>query len=700
MALKRCGWAVMLALVAAGVEPARGGDWLGYMGVFDKTPSGGQGGYVFGSPWGVSALKTNVINGSGTGATIVNNTLDLYPNYNTYTENPNNAFWRDNGGAGPGGNKWMEANTYVEPQRVITAPSWTFSGTVPSYTLSSAYSAKAFIKVLDPLTGYSTSLISTQDLSGQTTFSLTEDLSFYQGQLLQVGFLVSGVNANPVNTAALGSVRVITYPQTSITINVASGTQTQAQAGYPAISGSLPLSKTGAGTLVFNAANPYTGATSIDAGTLRVTSTAGLTASPVTVKAAAALAVAATGTTGMTGVTVEQGGAMTLRNDAAQTMNLQSLTLKPVAGLTIDSGSMTYGYMNVFDLPANGGAFQPGVSGPWGVPDLRANFTSGSSVTLAPCFVSDTSSYWYTPSGQPGASGNKIMEANVYGQADGTYAGQNVKFSGSVASYSLLSGSGNYAVKAFVRDFTADYSSFNEQTVPVTGTGAFSVSLNVSSDPTHHVQWGLQTTGPNVWVTDLPAKGTVVVNATPTEWGKIDVGNGMVNVASGLSAADMVAALIVGRNDGTWTGTAGITSSAAAANVASGTPRTVGWLDNGGGSVTFAYAAPGDTNLDWQIDILDAADFVGGSKFDTGEPASWEQGDFTYDGIVDVLDAAAFVATGLFDAGPYNTPAGVAGTIAPVPEPSTWALVAAGGLGGACLCGRRRKGGIGPRSAG
>ena len=85
---------------------------------------------------------------------------------------------------------------------------------------------------------------------------------------------------------------------------------------------------------------------------------------------------------------------------------------------------MTYGYMNVFDLPANGGAFQPGSAARGGCPISGPTLPSGSSVTLAPCFVSDTSSYWYTPSGQPGASGNKIMEANVYGQADGTYAGK------------------------------------------------------------------------------------------------------------------------------------------------------------------------------------------------------------------------------------------------------------------------------------
>jgi hypothetical protein len=115
----------------------------------------------------------------------------------------------------------------------------------------------------------------------------------------------------------------------------------------------------------------------------------------------------------------------------------------------------------------------------------------------------------------------------------------------------------------------------------------------------------------------------------------------------------------------------------------------VGWLDNGDGSFTVAYAAPGDTNLDWSIDILDASNFLAFGKFDTGSPATWLEGDFGYDGVVDILDAADFFSTGLYDAGPYNAASGAAG-VAAVPEPATWATVMAGGmLAAACL--RRRR---------
>ena len=151
--------------------------------------------------------------------------------------------------------------------------------------------------------------------------------------------------------------------------------------------------------------------------------------------------------------------------------------------------------------------------------------------------------------------------------------------------------------------------------------------------------------------------------------GLLDVTSGGLTILGGMTAPELVAELLEGRGDGSWTGTSGITSSTAAAESAASTPRAVGWLDNGDGSLTVAYAAPGDTNLDWSIDILDASNFLAFGKFDTGSPAIWLEGDFSYDGIVDILDAADFFSTGLYDAGNYNTASGAAG-VAAVPEPS------------------------------
>jgi autotransporter-associated beta strand protein len=161
--------------------------------------------------------------------------------------------------------------------------------------------------------------------------------------------------------------------------------------------------------------------------------------------------------------------------------------------------------------------------------------------------------------------------------------------------------------------------------------------------------------------------------------GQVDVGLGRLTVASGQTASGLVNQIMNGIVNG---GTTGITSSHASA---SGGAFTVGWLDNGDGSMTFGYAAPGDTNLDWSIDILDVADFIGSGKFNSSLSASWAEGEFNYDGVVDMLDIADFMSSGLFNAGPYNAPAA---SIAAVPEPGETAMAFAGLSGLACIAWR------------
>jgi autotransporter-associated beta strand protein len=190
---------------------------------------------------------------------------------------------------------------------------------------------------------------------------------------------------------------------------------------------------------------------------------------------------------------------------------------------------------------------------------------------------------------------------------------------------------------------------------------------------------------------------TTVAGLDLAAGGLVDVSHGGMTVTSGMSVPSLVSALIAGRDDGTWGGTSGITSSAVAANVALGEERAVGWLDNGDGSVFFAYAAPGDTNLDGLVDVLDGSNFSTSDKYDQNLPSSWFQGDFNYDGIVDVLDASFFVTTGLYNEGYYNQPppafgasaGGLAFPVAAVPEPTC--LAAAGLAGIVVLAAARRR---------
>ncbi len=194
------------------VPSIRADGWVGYMNVFNNN-AGTAGGYVFGSGWGLADLKTTLTNDAA--GTIFGDQLQLEPNFNTYANSlggndGDRAFWTNSidGGVTPGaaGNKFMEANTFVETNPITTA-SASFQGTIDSYTLASGYTALAFIKVLNPGNGYSTDLFTSYDLASGSSFAVTADLSAHQGKLLQMGFVVSGVNANP-SGPALGSALV------------------------------------------------------------------------------------------------------------------------------------------------------------------------------------------------------------------------------------------------------------------------------------------------------------------------------------------------------------------------------------------------------------------------------------------------------------------------------------------------------------
>lgn len=197
----------LLGLASLFSSNLRAEGWIAYLNVFDNN-AGTPGGYIFGSGWGLPDVKTTVaISGTGT---YIGDQLVLQPNFNAYSNAVNfgnagdQAFWTD--GAG-NGNKFVEANTFIETATIVDA-STNFSGTVDSYSLSGAYSAKAFIKVLNPGNGYSLDVYQTADLVGGGQFSLNADLSTHAGKLLQVGYMIYGLNANPANEVALGNVTV------------------------------------------------------------------------------------------------------------------------------------------------------------------------------------------------------------------------------------------------------------------------------------------------------------------------------------------------------------------------------------------------------------------------------------------------------------------------------------------------------------
>ncbi len=190
---------------------------------------------------------------------------------------------------------------------------------------------------------------------------------------------------------------------------------------------------------------------------------------------------------------------------------LLSTTAHAANVTVLDSTGPWLGYMNVFELPANGGGFVFG-SG-WGTSDLVTTFDDGAgTMTFSPNTIGDPDPFWYQGGGGPGALGNKVMEANLYLQVDDdSLAGQMVTFDGMINSNSFTFA---HDATIFIRDFAPDFSSFTETSISAVA-GAFSISLNTDAGLGRHIQYGFQVRGENVWVTDTSPFGNMVVSTIP-----------------------------------------------------------------------------------------------------------------------------------------------------------------------------------------
>ena len=200
-------------LLTLEVDPSE--NWVGYMNVFNNAggATGSPGSYIFGTGWGLTDLSS----------TFAASTLTLTPNFNAYVDSltgtdADRAFWTDStdGGvtAGPKGNKWMEANTFVENNALI-GNTVTFQGNLDSFNLLSPnYTAIAFVKALDPIS-FAAVINQFSVLSSASPFSVSADLTSATGLIIQYGFTVTGLNANPADAATFGSAVVQTVPEPS-----------------------------------------------------------------------------------------------------------------------------------------------------------------------------------------------------------------------------------------------------------------------------------------------------------------------------------------------------------------------------------------------------------------------------------------------------------------------------------------------------
>lgn len=164
--------------------------------------------------------------------------------------------------------------------------------------------------------------------------------------------------------------------------------------------------------------------------------------------------------------------------------------------VTVDSSANWIGYMNVFNLPADGGAYIFGSS--WGTSDLDAGYV-GNNAFVTPNTniargVALTDTFWWKPDGSP----NKQMDANFFVESTTMPVGETLNFTGNVLSNSLVA---PYTSVAFIKELDPNnnYAIVNMTTAALT-PGNFSISQPITLGLL--VQYGFETIGPQSTIAD------------------------------------------------------------------------------------------------------------------------------------------------------------------------------------------------------
>ena len=157
--------------------------WLGFMHRFENV-NGTKGTHLSGQQFNVADLVATI-------STDNSHAISLKPNSNLY--NSNDPYWSNGSGDG---NKWLEANSYVEytagtyPGGVIT-----FTANIDSHTLDNRYTLKAFIKEFTPqYDNVNSEVVVVEASSTWINLSYTPSNN---SNVIQYGFVLEGINANP-----------------------------------------------------------------------------------------------------------------------------------------------------------------------------------------------------------------------------------------------------------------------------------------------------------------------------------------------------------------------------------------------------------------------------------------------------------------------------------------------------------------------
>lgn len=172
--------------------------------------------------------------------------------------------------------------------------------------------------------------------------------------------------------------------------------------------------------------------------------------------------------------------------------------------LILDPHQTWIGYVNVFDLPSNGGGYEFGSS--WGTGALTAYYDVATPPYNTLTLIANTNTYnptdpyWVNPDG----SGNKNVDASYYVQND-NLEGQTLTFSGVCLTNTLAS---PYTTTVFIKEFNGSYGVINFVVATPVGGQPFSITLSTGSGS--HVQYGFETIGPDANPATVYSLGDVV----------------------------------------------------------------------------------------------------------------------------------------------------------------------------------------------
>ncbi len=217
----------------------------------------------------------------------------------------------------------------------------------------------------------------------------------------------------------------------------------------------------------------------------------------------------------------------------------------------------------------------------------------------------------------------------------------------------------------------------------ITGTGTMTIGTGSSNNTIHLATNSGQST-----------IGSLVISSGST----LDIGNDSLILHYSSPATDPIASIAAWIKNGFYdlAGPQITSSDIAADDAASGLSYGIGYADGADGAIAglpsgeieIAFTLLGDANLDGTVN---AEDFTPFSQH-LGQSGMWDGGDFNYDGTVNAEDFTPFSA----NLGQTATLAAAAGTLvgadnlslANVPEPASFGLLAVGGL---CALRRRRR---------